>query len=143
MADTADMVDEARAWRDRADADLRAARTLLSDRSLPMEIGCFHLQQCVEKALKGALVLRGVAPPRTHDLRVLRQLLGPICDGLDQDAMDALIAFAVLLRYPGFGDEPDAQLVERFVAVSSSALELLRNTLGSATAIAEDVGSSR
>ncbi|HTB23139.1 MAG TPA: HEPN domain-containing protein [bacterium] len=29
---------------------------------------CFHLQRCVEKALKAVLVHRGLGVPRTHDL---------------------------------------------------------------------------
>lgn len=35
---------------------------------------CFHAQQCVEKALKGALVRQGHIPPRTHSVTDLLSL---------------------------------------------------------------------
>lgn len=38
----------------------------------------FHAQQTAEKSLKAWLSLRGRAYPKTHDLRVLFQLIGAL-----------------------------------------------------------------
>ncbi len=55
----------------RAQSDARACRTLLADSEMTDDVIGFHAQQAVEKALKVALVLRGAAFPRTHDLGFL------------------------------------------------------------------------
>ncbi len=39
------------------------------------DIISFHCQQCAEKYLKALLLYRGVAFPRTHDLRLLLDLV--------------------------------------------------------------------
>jgi HEPN domain-containing protein len=38
-------------------------------------LGCYHAQQAVEKALKGALTYLQIAFPFTHDLDRLRDLI--------------------------------------------------------------------
>lgn len=62
----------------------------------------FHLQHAVEKALKADLVLLGIEPPRTHDLRVLVETveLAGGRSGIDLDLAAALTPFAVRDRYP-------------------------------------------
>jgi HEPN domain-containing protein len=61
----------------------------------------FHSQQAAEKAIKGALVLAGVDPPRTHDLNDLRNRLP---DGWrvkrSPPDLGRLSAFATDSRYP-------------------------------------------
>jgi HEPN domain-containing protein len=62
------------AWVGRAEEDPLLARSSLR-RKTPLAYGaCFHAQQCVEKYLKAALVSRGRAFPKTHDLIALRDL---------------------------------------------------------------------
>jgi HEPN domain-containing protein len=60
------------AWLAMAIGDLEAARA--HGRVRP-RIVAFHAQQAAEKALKAALVLSAVEPPRTHDLEDLRRRL--------------------------------------------------------------------
>jgi HEPN domain-containing protein len=55
----------------RAAGDLLVCRKLLDDTDIDDSIIGFHAQQCVEKALKVALVLADVELPRTHDLESL------------------------------------------------------------------------
>jgi HEPN domain-containing protein len=57
----------------RARGDLQACRALADDTDIDDSIIGFHAQQCVEKALKVALVLTDVELPRTHDLELLVQ----------------------------------------------------------------------
>jgi HEPN domain-containing protein len=92
----------ARAWYRKAVGDLEAARVCFESASVPGWIVGFHLQQAVEKALKGMLVVARCEPPRTHDLVRLHQLL--IQHGgqhpLAPEDIEALQPFAVEDRYP-------------------------------------------
>lgn len=65
---------DALTWLAFALGDLEAARARPGHPQRP-RIVAFHAHQAVEKALKAALVLSDVDPPRTHDLDALRNLL--------------------------------------------------------------------
>ena len=69
------VTEQAMRWLDRAKQDLRAARNQMTTDPPELAWACFIAQQTAEKSLKAALVLEGVAPPRTHDLNELRDLL--------------------------------------------------------------------
>ena len=58
-------------WLALALGDLKAAEILLRDLGIPAREAAEHAQQAAEKALKGAIVATGNAPPWTHDLEVL------------------------------------------------------------------------
>ncbi|MSP87542.1 MAG: HEPN domain-containing protein [Alphaproteobacteria bacterium] len=68
---------EARAWIGKADEDLRAAAIVLGVTSPLSGIAAFHCQQAVEKLMKGLLAAVGIDPPRSHDLGLLADLVGP------------------------------------------------------------------
>ncbi len=61
-------------WISYALGDLDAARSKPGKHVRP-RIVAFLSQQAAEKAIKAALILEGVNPPRTHDLDELRKLL--------------------------------------------------------------------
>lgn len=61
--------DEIQKWFDFADEDLRSARILLHEKIYNQ--ACFHSQQCVEKYLKGLLLLHNDHKPKLHDLKEL------------------------------------------------------------------------
>ena len=64
---------------------------------------CFHYQQCVEKYLKARLNEARISFSKTHDLRVLTQLLTPVeplWTAWDPQ-LKSLTDFAVATRYPG------------------------------------------
>ncbi len=52
-------------WYRRAQDDFEVARLLLNETSY-YPIVCFHAHQAAEKALKGALISRGVSPDKFH-----------------------------------------------------------------------------
>ncbi len=58
----------ARFWLKLVDTDLEMARRALPDL---IEPAAFHIQQAIEKLLKSVMVLRGLEPPKIHDLRRL------------------------------------------------------------------------
>lgn len=82
--------------------DLRAAEVLLEAGDLLPAV-CFHAQQAAEKALKGYLAWLGAPDiPKTHDLEWLGRLLAEH-EGQEPPAgaLDELLDFGVLPRYPG------------------------------------------
>jgi HEPN domain-containing protein len=75
---------------------------------VPYHLVCFLAQQGAEKLLKGWLVARGAAAPRTHDLeKLVRRAMTtePAFEGLRAVAA-RLTDFAVTPRYPGEAPDP-------------------------------------
>jgi len=58
----------------KAGEDLAAVQALLDNESISDDVIGFHAQQAVEKAMKCALVVHGVAFRRAHDLSYLLQV---------------------------------------------------------------------
>src|SRR2546427_117589 len=98
----------ARAWHEKADGDLQAARTCFGSTAVPGWIVGFHLQQAAEKSLKGLLVLSGCEPPRSHVLARLDFLLVEAGGShpLAPTEIQALQPFAVEERYPILSPTP-------------------------------------
>lgn len=92
----------AKEWFELAEMDLSSAEFLQDMRPIPVEIICYHCQQCSEKYLKGFLVLQGEEILKTHDL----VLLNSICCKYDKDfkkiekACLVLTDYSVNIRYP-------------------------------------------
>ncbi len=80
--------------------DLDAARALALHEEISDRIIGFHLQQCVEKGLKAALIATNTKYPLTHDLKLLFELLRPITSDFEKfRQLSELTDFAVTLRY--------------------------------------------
>src|ERR1017187_2440555 len=93
-----------REWVDKAEADYATALVLRSSRKkFSRDIVCFHLQQCIEKYLKGRLEEAGYPFPKTHDLERLFDLVVPIEPlwAAFRPALAAISGYAVEARYPG------------------------------------------
>jgi len=91
-----------RAWKQKAEQDLLAARVLLAHGSDMAEIIGFHAQQAVEKSLKGFLIYHGhIQFPKTHDVGNLLRIASTYEPKLeDLDEVVELTPFAVEVRYP-------------------------------------------
>ena len=100
-------VERARAFLDRADADLAAVRALETVDAVPDEIVGFHAQQAAEKLLKAVLAARGIDFPRTHSIRFLLDHLADhgLAAPAQLDGVTQLYPFAVQLRYEAPLDE--------------------------------------
>ncbi len=88
------------------------------------ELGCFHAQQAVEKALKAVLLAKQADFPFAHDLDVLLSLVEEA--GLDVPesvtTVGLLTPYAVQTRYPGEWEEISA---EELVEAAHVAAEVL------------------
>ena len=81
-------------------SDLDYAQACASARVLP-EARCFHLQQAAERGLKAVLLRLGTEPPRTHNIRLLLELVPAevqIPEAMQQATR--LSKYAVGTRYP-------------------------------------------
>ncbi len=65
-----DLQRQAQEWFERGQRDFETAQ-LLYDQGGYAEAIVYHIQQAIEKYLKGYLVLQGERPPRIHDLDIL------------------------------------------------------------------------
>lgn len=112
-------VAEARRWWRYAIEDLTAAELMVRSGDFAPRLACSLAQQAVEKALKAALLLAGVAVPRHHNLNALRNLLP---DGwnvtTEHPDLSALTYWAVEARYPG--DLPEATAADAHEAAQQA-----------------------
>ena len=90
-------------WVNKAEDDIGVARQLLAGRAQFPDQICFHCQQAIEKYLKALLQDKGIAFPRTHDLRTLVDLLVSVDKTLRRlrRGTATLSRYAVDYRYPG------------------------------------------
>jgi HEPN domain-containing protein len=88
-------------WFAHGDQDLQSAEILLAhDGSLA--IAGFHLQQAIEKYLKGFLLAKGHTPRRIHDLEVLLQEASAYDTTLNNylDVCQRITEYYIESRYP-------------------------------------------
>jgi HEPN domain-containing protein len=64
---------QAREWFERGDHDIETAQLLYDERGYTDAIA-YHIEQAIEKYLKGYLVLKGQKPPWVHELDTLLTL---------------------------------------------------------------------
>ncbi len=96
-------------WLAKAEVDLKAAHRLEPQADEEdyepayLDAAAFHLQQAVEKTLKGYLASRSVGFRKIHDLGKLLSLAKEVDSDFDTivAAADILAPFAVEVRYPG------------------------------------------
>lgn len=103
MSERPNPMNEVARWTEKAEHDFLAAEHAmeLAGEGLT-DIVSFHCQQCAEKYLKALLLYRGVAFPRTHDLRLLLDLVPTgIPLGLRREQVIPLNRYVIEGRYPG------------------------------------------
>ena len=123
--------DDPRTWIAKAENDLLNIRNNLKARQVPWDTICFHAQQAAEKVLKAFVVSRGQIVSRTHDLEALLAEAVAVDGSLEALEADCrlLTPYAVMLRYPGVGDEPSEQEARLAVAAAERVCEQVRAAL--------------
>lgn len=114
-------------WLDKALED-ETVFAIIRNNSGPYAIAAYHLQQAAEKYVKAALVEKGIAPPKTHDIvRLITLCSGSITSELDQ-AAGIVNAYAWATRYPGTPPITERDLVDlerEYVVLKNWALTQL------------------
>jgi HEPN domain-containing protein len=102
-----------------AEIDLKALRNMLNPELFDCSVFGFHAQQAVEKALKCWLTLRRIAYPKTHDLRLLMNLLESRTQERARqfEGLIDLTDFAVQFRYDFVPDATEINRSDILVAV--------------------------
>jgi HEPN domain-containing protein len=103
MSERPELMREVARWMEKAEHDFLAAEHAMELAAEGLtDIVCFHCQQCAEKYLKALLLYQGVAFPRTHDLRLLLDLVPTgIPLGLRREQVIPLNRYVIEGRYPG------------------------------------------
>jgi len=113
---------------DRPEILLRKARQdelilekLLTDRDLDDDMLGFHAQQAAEKMLKAVLASRDIDYPKTHNLRVLIELLARHGIGIPESlaGVSRLTPFGTTFRYDTFPPSSQADRVEWLESIRS------------------------
>jgi HEPN domain-containing protein len=91
-----------RQWFTYAARDLKAAKLMAAQGPQLKRQTAFHVQQCIEKALKGFLVFHNQRPPHGHKLEVIGKLVFPFDPGLKPLLQGArrISRYTIDYRYP-------------------------------------------
>lgn len=103
-------------WFSKADADLNTVEILLAQ-SGDTEIAATHIQQAIEKYLKGYLLAKGWKLKKTHDLPELLDEAVKYYPGLEKirSLCEETTVFYFEARYPFFKEGPTTQEVNEFL----------------------------
>jgi HEPN domain-containing protein len=122
---------QAEEWFERGRHDMETAQLLYEERGYTDAIA-YHIQQSVEKYLKGYLVLHGKKPPKIHELDALLNRIGAFDDSFN----DFLALCEKASRYYIEDRYPPGPVVEyeynEIKADLDKAWELIRNILAKA-----------
>lgn len=94
----------------------------------------FHAQQCIEKAMKGFLISRGVRPPKTHNIEHLTGLVSGTGVKLKSLIRNPgrVTEYAVVYRYPDADVKPISfKTAKAAVAQARTVYDFLLKTLAS------------
>ena len=88
-------------WFERGRRDIATAQLLYDERGYTDSIA-YHIQQAIEKYLKGYLVLHGKKPPKIHELDTLLNRIGTFDDSFIDflDLCEKASRYYIEHRYP-------------------------------------------
>lgn len=120
-------------WFEFAETDLSVARHLMDTmHPKPLEIICYHCQQCAEKAIKAVYLALGLPGgiPKKHDLSFLLEQMKNHVSVSDEmlDHADELNAYGVIVRYPSQIELEEHQAV-RAVRFAEEFLSWAKTTI--------------
>jgi len=110
-------------WLRYAHSDLELARVGRSPNVLLEEL-CFHAHQAAEKAIKAVLVAKGISFTKTHNIRILLDLLPRdlILPPEGEDAV-SLTDYAVTCRYPADVEPVDEQEYQEAMRLAAAVVQ--------------------
>jgi len=119
-------------WVRYARSDLRIAEGP-PDADVLLEMLCFHAQQAAEKGLKALLLRAGIAFPRTHNLRILVDLLpDDLNPPPEVEQAVGLSDYAVTPRYPGDYEVVSVEEYREALRLARAVVEWAARVVGEA-----------
>ena len=131
MSERRDLVEQVRAWIEKAEHDLRnAEHTMTLEEDCPFDTVCFHCQQCAEKYLKALLVYREIEFPKTHDLILLLNLIRRKMEiSLSAEQVQPLNRYSIEARYPGDWYPIDREEASEAIELARGVRDVVRRML--------------
>jgi HEPN domain-containing protein len=96
-------IETANLWFKKAENDLKIGKDELETKEPATDAICFHMQQCVEKFLKGYLVFYESEIEKTHDIAAILQkciIKNNSFIELRELGIDELTPYGTTIRYP-------------------------------------------
>lgn len=121
-----------RDWFRKADADVQTVEILLTHGG-NMEVAAMHIQQTVEKYLKGYLLSTGWELDRIHDLPALLDEAVARSNAFEQFRVfcETVNAFYFEARYPFMVEPPPEEEVRNFLEQTKQLIEFILAELSS------------
>lgn len=125
-------LDVVKNWILKANNDLKTGKDEMETYEPATDTICFHMQQCVEKYLKGYLVFHEVDFRKTHDIAELIELCKSISEKFEElynmDA-DSLTVYAAEIRYPDDFYMPTLEETRESIDIAVKAMEFVKERL--------------
>lgn len=123
-----ELIHVVRQWIDKAEDDWTAAEHMMKmGPEAPLEVICFHAQQCVEKYVKAFLSLHSTEFPMTHDIADLLALMpDPAAVALSPRDQERLTDYATVTRYSGDYDPITIEEAREAVLIARRARDSFR-----------------
>ena len=119
-------------WILKANNDLKTGKDEMETDEPATDTICFHMQQCVEKYLKGYLVFHEVDFRKTHDIAELIELCKSVSGKFEElysmDA-DSLTVYAAEIRYPDDFYMPTLKETRESIDIAVKAMEFVKERL--------------
>jgi len=131
MSERPEPMREVSRWIEKAEHDFLAAEHAmeLAGKGLT-DIICFHAQQCAEKYIKALLLYRNVTFPKTHDLRLLLDLVpADVPLGVPRERVVPLNRYVIEGRYPGDWDPITVEEAQRAVEMAQAVRQAVLRQL--------------
>ncbi|MCS6829029.1 MAG: HEPN domain-containing protein [bacterium] len=124
---------QAMEWFERGDHDIETAQLLYDQHGYTDSIA-YHIQQAIEKYLKGYLVVRGRKPPRVHELDTLLTLAArfePDWYDMFIDLCEKATRYYLDDRYPpGPVPEYDREEIQKDLLATWKLIDTIRAKVG-------------
>lgn len=119
----------------RANSDLALARITKPSDALWEDL-CFHAQQAAEKALKAVLVARAIEFPKSHDVRLLADLLRGAGLAMSPEVLEAatLTPYGTVTRYPGLHERVTEERYRKAVDLAAVVVAWAQEMIDGPTA---------
>lgn len=126
------MTDIVKNWILKANNDFKTGNDEMETEEPATDTICFHMQQCVEKYLKGYLVFHKVDFRKTHDIAELVELCKSVSEEFEQlysmDA-DSLTVYAAEIRYPDDFYMPTPEETRESINIAAKVKDFVKEKL--------------